>query len=106
MAARIFRHKTQKVFHMRRSAREAAAELFVLRGDACRAAAFMASAAHDAAAAHQQSRAESEFVRAENRRDDDVAPAAHTAVSLKPDSVAQTAGNERAVRLCQAEFPR
>ena len=106
MAAHIFRHKTQKVFRMRRSARKAAAEFFLLRGDACRAVAFMAFAAHDATAAHQQSRAEPEFVRAENRRDDDVAPAAHTAVSLKPDSVAQTAGNECAVRLRQAEFPR
>src|SRR5690606_616371 len=85
---------------------ETAAQLGVLRGDADRAGVQVALADHRAAERHQRDRAEAVLLRAEGGRDDDVAGRLEAAVDAQPHPPAQVVGDERALRLGQAELPR
>ena len=65
----------------------------------------MADAGHDAAARHDGGRAEGKFVRAQERRADDVPARLETAVHAQPHARAQVVGNEDLLRLGQPQFP-
>ena len=84
---------------------EALAQHRVLRGDADRAGVEMALAHHDAAGGDQRRGREAEFVGAEQRADDDVAPGAHAAVDLHGDARAQAVDHQRLVGLGEADLP-
>ena len=77
-----------------------------LRGDADRAGVGVALPRHHAAQRHQRRGAESVFVRAERRRDRDVAAGLEAAVGLQHDASAQSGARQRVVRLRQADLPR
>ena len=65
----------------------------------------MAGAHHQAAFGQEQRRAEAELVGAEERRDDHVAPGLEAAVHAHAHAAAQAFGDERLLRLGQAELP-
>ena len=66
----------------------------------------MTDAHHDAADRDKRKGSEAEFVRAEQRCDDDITPGHQLAVRLQPKAVAQTVQHERLMRFRQADLPR
>ena len=91
---------------MLHGAAEAAAQPFVLRGDADGAGVEVASAALDAPERDEHRGAEAELLRAQHRADDDVAAGAQLAVHLQLHASAQAVLHERLLRLGEAELPR
>ena len=87
-------------------AREAAAELAVLRGDAGRAGILLAVALHEAAHGYERHRREAKLLRAEERRDGDVSAVHELAVRLDDDAAAQAVHEERLLGLGQADLER
>ena len=79
----------EEVLDELRLAGEVLAELRILRRDADRARIQMADAHHDAARDDKRSGRESEFLRAKERRDDDVAAGFDLAVDLYDDAIAE-----------------
>ena len=84
---------------------EALAQHRVLRRDADRAGVEVALAHHDAAGGDQRRGGEAELVGAEQRADHDVAAGADAAVDLHGDAAAQPVGDQRLVRLGEADLP-
>ncbi len=85
---------------------EAAAKLGILRRDADRAGVEMAFAHHHAAFGDERRGGDTEFVRAQQRADDDVAAGADAAIDLHRDAAAQIVQHQRLMRLGEADFPR
>ena len=81
-------------------------QLGPLARDPDRAGVEVARAHHQAALGEQQRGAERVLVRAEQRRDDDVAPGLEAAVDAHPDAAAQAVRDERLLGLGEAELPR
>ncbi len=104
--AHLFGDELEEVDDELRLAREALAQLGVLRGDADRARVEVADAHHHAAAHHERRGREAELLGTEQRGDDDVAPGLELAVALHDDAVAQPVAHERLLRLGDAELPR
>ena len=77
-----------------------------MRRDADRARVEVARAHHQAALRDQQRRPERDLVRAEQRRDDDVAAGLDAAVDTQTDPAAQAAVDEYPLRLGEPELPR
>ena len=96
----------EEVDHMLGRPLEALAQLGVLRGDADGARVQMAGAHHDAARRDQRRRREAHLVRAEHRRDDDVAARFELAVGLHDDARAQVVDEQSLLRLGQPDLPR
>jgi len=65
----------------------------------------MARAHHETAIRQEESRAERVLVRAEERGDEHVATCLEAAVDTKPHAPPETLGDERPLRLYQAELP-
>ena len=86
-------------------AREAPAQLGILRGDAHRAGVEVADAHHDAARRDQRCGREGELLGAEQRRDEHVASRAERAVDLQADAAAQVVRDQHLLRLGDAELP-
>ncbi len=78
----------------------------ILRRDADRAGVQVALAHHDAARCDERRGGEAEFVRAEQRADDDVAAGLHLAVGLDGDAAAQAVQHQRLLRLGEPQLPR
>ena len=87
-------------------ARELRAQLRPLARDPDRARVEVARAHHQAALGDEQRRAERELVRAEQRRDDDVAPGLEAAVDPHAHPPAEAVRDECLLRLCEPELPR
>ena len=87
-------------------ARELLAQLGVLRGHAHGAGVEVALAHHDAAFHHQRSGGKAEFIRAQQRADDDVTTGLHLAVGLHADAAAQAVEHQGLLGFGQADFPR
>jgi hypothetical protein len=85
---------------------ELGAQPLVLRADADRAGVRMALADHDAAHRDQRERADAEFLGAEDRGDDDVAPGLEPAIGAQLHAAAQAVESQRLVDFGQAHFPR
>ena len=66
----------------------------------------MAHPHHDAARDDERGGREAELLRAEQRRDDDVAAGAQLAVGLHDDAIAQPVHHQHLLRLGEAELPR
>ena len=105
-AAHVPGQQAQETFHMFGAALEAGTQLFVLGGDARRAAALHAVAAHDAAHADHQRRPEGEFLGAQQGSHEHVTPGAQQTVGLEGHPPAHAAGHQRLMRLGQTGFPR
>ncbi len=78
----------------------------ILRGDAHRAGIQMAFAHHDAAHGDQRRGGETEFFRAQQRRDHYIAAGLQFAVGLHADAAAQIVHQQHLLRLGEAQFPR
>ena len=104
--AHFLRDEVHEVHDVLGIAGEVLAQLRVLRRDADRAGVQMADAHHDAAERDERRGGETEFLRAEQRGDDHVAPGLQLAVRLDADAAAQIVQHERLVRFGEAEFPR
>ena len=87
-------------------AAEALAQLGVLRRDTDRARVEMADAHHHAARHDERRGGEAELLRAEQRRDHDVATGLQLTVDLHDDAIAQAVHEQRLLRLREAELPR
>ncbi len=86
--ADLFGDEEEEIDDVLGLAGEARAQHRVLRGDADRAGVQMAFPHHDAAGSDQRRGGEAEFVGAEQRTDDDVAPGAQAAIDLHGDAAA------------------
>ncbi len=84
---------------------EARAQLGILGRDPDRARVQVAGAHHHAAGRDQRRRREAHLVRAEQRRDDDVAARLQLPVGLHPDARAEVVRDERLLRLGEPELP-
>ena len=104
--ANFLRDEGHEVDHVLGLAGEEAAQLRVLRRDTDGAGVQMADAHHDAAHRHERASGEAKFLRAEQRRHDDVATGLQLAVRLNRDARAKVVQHERLVRLGKAELPR
>ena len=104
--ADLLRDEPQEVDDVFGLARETLAELGILRGDAHRTGVAVALAHHHAAEADEDGGGEPEFLRAEQRGDDDVASGLQLAVHLELDLAAQAVQHERLLGFRHAEFPR
>ena len=92
--------------HVLRLAGEALPQLGVLRGHAHRAGVQVALAHHDAAERDEDRRAEAELLGPQQGGDGQVAAGLQLPVHLDADAVAQAVGDQRLLRLRQAQFPR
>ena len=106
MLAHLFGDELEEVDDELGLAAELLAQLRVLGRDTDRARVEVADAHHDAAAHDERRGREAELLRAEQRRDDDVATRLQLAVDLHHDAVAQPVQQERLLGLGQAELPR
>ena len=77
----------------------------ILRGNAHRTGVQVALAHHDAAHGDQRRGREAEFLRAQQRRDHDVAAGLQLAVGLHVDASAQIVQQQHLLRLGEAKFP-
>ena len=84
---------------------ESPAQHRVLGRDTDRAGVEVALAHHDAARRDQRRGGEAEFVGAQQRADDDVAPGADAAIDLDRDAAAQPVGDQRLMGLGKADLP-
>ena len=96
-------HEVDDLF---RRAGELGAQAFVLHAHAHRAGVAVALAHHDAAHRHQRQRADAIFLRAQDRRDHDVAPGLEAAVGAQLHPVAQAVQRQHLIGFGQAHFPR
>jgi hypothetical protein len=85
---------------------EALAQGRILGGHAHRTGVEVALAHHDAAFDHQRRGGEAEFVRAQQRADDDVATGLDLAIDLHADTAAQAVEHQGLLGFGQAELPR
>ena len=103
--AHLLGDKVEEVDDVLGRAGEALAQNRVLRGDADRTRVEMAGAHHDAASRDQRGGAEAHLVRAEDRRDHDIATRLQLAVGLDVDARAQVVEQQRLLRLGEADLP-
>ena len=106
ICADFFGDEEHEVDDMLRLAGEFLAKLGVLRGDADRAGIEMADAHHDAAGGDQRAGAETEFFRAQQRGDRDIAAGFDLPVGLQNDAAAQIVQHQSLLRFGDAHFPR
>ena len=97
--------ESEEVDDMLRLADEALAQFLVLSGDPGRTCIEVALAHHDAALGNQGGGGKTEFIGAQQRPDDDVAPGTHAAVHLHRDAPAQPVQGQCLVGFGQAQFP-
>ena len=104
--AQFLGNEEEIVDDMLRRAGEALAQNRVLRRNADRTGVEMALAHHQAARGNQRRRGKAEFVRAQKRRDCDIAPGAHSAVHLHGNAPAKSVEHQGLLGFRQADFPR
>ena len=104
--AHVERDEPQVRLHHLGRARELRAQLGALAGDPDRARVEVARAHHQAALGEEERGAERELVRAEQRRDDDVAAGLEAAVDAHAHAAAEAVRDERLLRLGEPELPR
>ena len=104
--AHFFGDEEEEVDDVLGLAGELGAQHRVLRRDADGAGVQVALAHHDAAGRDQRCGRKAELVGAEQRADDDVTSGPDAAVDLNGDASAQAVGDERLMRLGEADFPR
>ena len=104
--AQFFRNIQHEVHDVFRFTPEAFPQRLVLSGNAERAGVFIADTHHHAPQTDQSCRRETEFLRAEQGGDRDVAAAHQLAVCLQNDPVAQAVFQQCAVRFGEPQFPR
>eukprot|EP01136_Pigoraptor_vietnamica_P023733 Opistho-1_new@6558 len=103
---RLLRDHEEKVDHVLRLPLKLLAQHGVLRRNAHGARVEVALAHHRAPERNQRRRRKAKLLRAEKRRQHDVAPRAQLAVRLQDDAPAQVVQDERLVRLGEAQLPR
>ncbi len=106
ICAQFLGDEEEVVDHMLGRAGEALAQHRVLRRYADRAGVEMTLAHHDAARRDQRRGGETEFVRAEQCADGDIAPGAQAAIDLHRDAAAQIVEQQGLLRLGETDFPR
>ena len=92
--------------HMVGCAGELGAQIRILRGDAHRAGVQVALAHHDAAEGDEGRGGETELLRAEQRRDCDIAPGLQLTIGLQHHARTEVVHHQHLMRLRDAEFPR
>ena len=101
----VLREQEEEVHDVVLVAGELLPELWVLRGDPHGARVLVALAHHDAPHRHQRRGAQAPLLGAEQRGDEQVAPRLELSVRLQHRASAQVVGDERLLRLREAELP-
>ncbi len=104
--AHVLRDEAHEIDHVLGLTGEVFAKAWILRRHAHRAGVEMADAHHDAAQRDERCSREAEFFRAEQRRDDDIAPCFQLTVGLHDDAAAQVIQHESLMRLGKTQLPR
>ena len=105
-AAEVLGDRGEEADHVVGRAGELGPQVVALGGDPGRTGIEVALAGHVAADRDERRRPEREFLRPEERRDDQVAPGLEPAVGAQHDPIAQVVAQQDLVDLGQAELPR